>query len=43
MAQKGKLTFVSVGSKFKSQLQELLEKLRNNVSCREIVAKFVQL
>ncbi|XP_019772636.1 myosin heavy chain 95F isoform X2 [Dendroctonus ponderosae] len=30
MAQKGKLTFVSVGSKFKSQLQELLEKLRNN-------------
>lgn len=30
MAQKGKLTFVSVGSKFKTQLQELMEKLRSN-------------
>lgn len=30
MAQKGKLTFISVGSKFKSQLQELMEKLRSN-------------
>ncbi|XP_066252455.1 myosin heavy chain 95F isoform X2 [Euwallacea similis] len=30
MAQKGKLTFVSVGSKFKTQLQELMEKLKNN-------------
>lgn len=30
-AQKGKLTFISVGSKFKSQLAELMEKLRNNV------------
>lgn len=31
-AQKGKLTFISVGSKFKSQLAELMEKLRSNVS-----------
>ncbi len=27
-SQKGKLTFVSVGSKFKRQLEELMEKLR---------------
>jgi len=27
-ALKGKLTFLSVGSKFKSQLEELMEKLR---------------
>lgn len=30
--QKGKLSFISVGSKFKTQLSELMEKLRNNVS-----------
>ncbi|XP_060526267.1 myosin heavy chain 95F isoform X2 [Cylas formicarius] len=30
MAQKGKLTFISVGNKFKTQLQELMEKLRDN-------------
>nr|CAI5863965.1 unnamed protein product [Callosobruchus analis] len=30
MAQKGKLTFVSVGSKFKTQLGELMEKLKSN-------------
>ena len=29
---KGKLSFISVGSKFKAQLGELMEKLRNNVS-----------
>ncbi|XP_025829691.1 myosin heavy chain 95F isoform X2 [Agrilus planipennis] len=29
-AQKGKLTFISVGNKFKTQLAELMEKLRNN-------------
>jgi hypothetical protein len=27
-SQRGKLTFVSVGSKFKKQLEELMEKLR---------------
>jgi myosin-6 len=27
-SQKGKLTFVSVGNKFKRQLEELMEKLR---------------
>ena len=31
-SQKGKLTFISVGSKFKSQLGELMDKLNNNVS-----------
>ncbi|CAH1962799.1 unnamed protein product [Acanthoscelides obtectus] len=30
MAQKGKLNFVSVGSKFKTQLGELMEKLKSN-------------
>lgn len=30
--QKGKLTFISVGSKFKTQLGELMEKLRGTVS-----------
>ncbi|KAJ8946394.1 hypothetical protein NQ318_011800, partial [Aromia moschata] len=30
MAQKGKLTFISVGNKFKTQLGELMEKLKNN-------------
>lgn len=30
-AQKGKLTFISVGNKFKTQLLELMEKLRKNV------------
>ncbi|XP_018568271.1 myosin heavy chain 95F isoform X2 [Anoplophora glabripennis] len=30
MAQKGKLTFISVGNKFKTQLGELMEKLRSN-------------
>ncbi|XP_076257513.1 myosin heavy chain 95F jaguar isoform X3 [Rhynchophorus ferrugineus] len=30
VAQKGKLTFISVGNKFKTQLQELMDKLRNN-------------
>lgn len=29
---KGKLTFISVGSKFKTQLGELMEKLRSTVS-----------
>lgn len=29
--QKGKLSFISVGSKFKTQLSELMEKLQNNV------------
>ncbi|XP_008201419.1 myosin heavy chain 95F isoform X1 [Tribolium castaneum] len=29
-AQKGKLTFISVGNKFKTQLLELMEKLRKN-------------
>lgn len=28
--QKGKLTFISVGSKFKTQLGELMDKLKNN-------------
>lgn len=28
---KGKLAFISVGSKFKTQLAELMEKLQNNV------------
>ena len=28
-SKKGKLTFVSVGSKFKTQLEELMEKLRS--------------
>ena len=28
-SQRGKLTFISVGSKFKSQLAELMEKLRS--------------
>lgn len=32
IVQKGKLTFISVGNKFKSQLGELMEKLRDNVS-----------
>lgn len=32
IAQKGKLTFNSVGSKFKLQLAHLMEKLKNNVS-----------
>lgn len=32
MASKGKLTFISVGSKFKTQLGELMEKLERNVS-----------
>lgn len=31
-ANKGKLNFISVGSKFKSQLAELMEKLRSTVS-----------
>lgn len=31
-SQKGKLSFISVGSKFKTQLGELMIKLRNNVS-----------
>ncbi|CAH0558642.1 unnamed protein product [Brassicogethes aeneus] len=30
IAQKGKLTFISVGNKFKTQLGELMEKLQNN-------------
>jgi myosin-6 len=30
--QKGKLNFISVGSKFRSQLEELMEKLRSTVS-----------
>ncbi|KAJ8921386.1 hypothetical protein NQ315_003002 [Exocentrus adspersus] len=30
VAQKGKLTFISVGNKFKTQLAELMEKLRSN-------------
>lgn len=29
--QKGKLTFISVGSKFKTQLGELMDKLKSNV------------
>lgn len=29
-SQKGKLTFISVGSKFKTQLSELMDKLKNN-------------
>lgn len=29
-SQKGKLSFISVGNKFKTQLAELMEKLRNN-------------
>ncbi|KAB0800582.1 hypothetical protein PPYR_06322 [Photinus pyralis] len=29
-AQKGKLTFISVGNKFKTQLAELMEKIRSN-------------
>ncbi|XP_015432776.1 PREDICTED: myosin heavy chain 95F isoform X3 [Dufourea novaeangliae] len=29
-SQKGKLTFISVGSKFKTQLGELMDKLKNN-------------
>ena len=32
-SQKGKLTFISVGSKFKTQLGELMDKLKSNVSC----------
>lgn len=32
MSSKGKLTFISVGSKFKTQLGELMEKLEKNVS-----------
>lgn len=36
-AQKGKLTFISVGSKFKSQLAELMDKLRSNVSMKVFV------
>lgn len=31
-ANKGKLNFISVGSKFKSQLAELMDKLRSTVS-----------
>lgn len=31
-AKSGKLTFISVGSKFRSQLSTLLEKLRSTVS-----------
>lgn len=31
IAQKGKLTFISVGNKFKTQLGELMEKLKSNV------------
>lgn len=31
MSSKGKLTFISVGSKFKTQLGELMEKLEKNV------------
>lgn len=31
-ASKGKLTFISVGSKFKTQLGELMEKLKSTVS-----------
>lgn len=34
--QKGKLTFISVGSKFKSQLGELMDKLKSNVRLRKI-------
>lgn len=34
--QKGKLTFISVGSKFKTQLEELMEKLRGTVSGSQI-------
>jgi myosin-6 len=30
--QKGKLTFISVGSKFKTQLGELMDKLKSAVS-----------
>lgn len=30
-SQKGKLTFISVGSKFKTQLGELMDKLKSNV------------
>jgi len=30
--QKGKLNFISVGSKFKTQLGELMDKLKSNVS-----------
>lgn len=32
--QKGKLTFISVGSKFKTQLGELMDKLKSNVSAK---------
>lgn len=32
LSSKGKLTFISVGSKFKTQLGELMEKLEQNVS-----------
>lgn len=32
--QKGKLTFISVGSKFKTQLGELMDKLKSNVRMR---------
>lgn len=32
LSAKGKLTFISVGSKFKTQLGELMEKLEKNVS-----------
>lgn len=32
IVQKGKLTFISVGNKFKTQLGELMEKLKSNVS-----------
>lgn len=30
-AQKGKLTFISVGNKFKTQLGKLMDKLKSNV------------
>lgn len=40
---KGKLSFISVGSKFKAQLGELMEKLRNNVSYFELYNYFISL
>lgn len=35
-SQKGKLSFISVGSKFKTQLEELMEKLRSTVSFQKL-------
>lgn len=38
-SSKGKLNFISVGSKFKTQLGELMEKLEKNVSSMRVEQK----